>query len=419
MSEAAQALGFQSSRALGLGPLRSSQLPLQGPGRSALVGPRRSFASALRRRIAPLFTCLLALACLLGLGSGARAQQAPLSDPVPSADRPVFSFDSPLGPVEYVAGRGLHVGSGFTLGGFTTVEVDDEEGEPLTIELDSVNFLVLFEPIDSLRFFAELEVGDLLSYEPGSDGADDFASNPEVDTERLYLDLSRSDAVNVRLGKFQTPVGRWNLVPAEPFVWTASDPVLVERAFDEHQTGGALFGSFYPGSHTLSYWLYGQFVDPLDPDTDSEHADRMVGGRLEYGGPFEDWSVGTSFLASELKDDWNTLGGLDAVARFGPLELTTEFAAVSSGIPDRALWGIYLQGVYDLGSASRILRDFYFVARYEHFDPRGTSEDANLWDLGITWIPVDYLNIKAGYRLSDRQTEDVRDGLTASLSVLF
>jgi hypothetical protein len=373
-------------------------------------------SSALRRRIAPLFTCLLALACLLGLGSEARAQQAALSDPVPSADRPIFSFDSPLGPVEYVAGRGLRVGSALTIGGFTTVEVDDDEAEPGTIELDGVNFLFLFEPIDALRFFAELEVGDLLSYEPG---ADDVDSNTELDTERLYLDLGRSDALNLRLGKFQTPVGRWNLVPAEPFVWTASDPVLVERAFDEHQTGGALFGSFYPRSHTLSYWLYGQFVDPLDPDTDSEHAHRSVGGRLELGGPLEDWSVGTSLLLSERKDDWNTLGGLDAVARFGPLELTTELAAVSDGIPERSLWGIYLQGVYDLGSASRILRDFYFVARYEHFDPRGTSEDANLWDLGITWMPVDYLNLKAGYRLSDRQTDDVSDGLTASVSVLF
>jgi hypothetical protein len=373
-------------------------------------------SSARRCRIAPLFTCLLALACLLGLASAAGAQQPASSAPVPSADRPVFSLDSPLGPVEYVAGRGLRVGSALTIGAFTTVEVDDDEAEPGTIELDGVNFLLLFEPIDALRFFAELEVGDLLSYEPG---ADDVDSNTELDTERLYLELSRSDALNLRLGKFQTPVGRWNLVPAEPFVWTASDPVLVERAFDEHQTGGALFGSFYPGSHTLSYWLYGQFVDPLDPDTDSEYADRSVGGRLEFGGPLEDWSVGTSLLLSERKDDWNTLGGLDAVARFGPLELTTEFAAVSDGIPERSLWGIYLQGVYDLGSASRILRDFYFVARYEHFDPRGTSEDANLWDLGITWIPVDYLNIKAGYRLSDRQTEDVRDGLTASLSVLF
>jgi len=414
MFEAAQALDFQSSRALGLRPFRSSRLPPQEQGRPALRGTRRSFASALRCHISPL-CLLLAFAGLLGLASAAGAQQGALPDPDSSADRPVFSFDSPLGPVEYVAGRGLRVGSGLTIGGFTTLELDDDEAEPGSIELDSVNFLVLFEPIDALRFFAELEVGNLLRYEFGAD----VDSNPEVNTERLYLDLSRGDSLNVRLGKFQTPVGRWNLVPAEPFVWTASDPVLVERAFDEHQTGGALFGSFYPGSHTLSYWLYGQFVDPLDPDPDAENADRSVGGRLEFGEPLGDWSVGTSLLLSERKDDWNTLGGLDAVARIGPLELTTEFAAVSNGIPERSLWGIYLQGVYDLGSVSRSLRDFYFVARYEHLDPRGTSEDANLWDLGITWIPVDYLNVKAGYRLSDRQTEDVRDGLTASLSVLF
>ncbi len=381
MYEAAQALGFQSS--------------------------------APRSRAAPRLGLLLALACLLGSGSEARAQYA---IPEPTADRAVFSYDSPLGPVEYVVGRGLRVGNMLTVGGFSTVEIDDGEDEPGTIELDGPNFIFLFEPIDALRFFAELEVDDLLSYEPG---ADDVDSAPELQTERLYLELSRSDALNLRLGKFQTPVGRWNLVPAEPFVWTSSEPVLVERAFDEHQTGAALFGSFYPGSRRLGYWLYGQFVEPLDPETDEEHADRSVGGRLEYDGTLEDWSVGASYLASERKDDWSHLGGLDAVWRTGPLELTTEFVAEGGSIPDRDLWGVYLQGVYDLGSASRDLRNFYFVARYEHFDPRGSSEDANLWDLGITWLPVDYLNLKVGYRLSDRQTDDVSDGLTASISVLF
>jgi hypothetical protein len=322
-----------------------------------------------------------------------------------------------VGPIDYHAGRGLHLGrTGLTIGGFTTFEYQDEEGENGVLELDSINFLVLFEPIDALRLFAEIEVGGLFTWEPEADRVD---SHPDETIERLYLDWSRSDALNVRLGKFQTPVGRWNLVPAEPFVWTASEPVLLERAFDEHQTGGALFGSLYPGSNTLNYWLYGQFIDPLDADEDPEPAERSAGGRLEYGGPLGDWSVGVSMLASERKGEWTYLGGLDWLWQIGPLELTSESVFARGDIPDRDLWSVYLQGVYDLGSLSRILRGFYFVARYEHFDPDGSTEDANLWDLGITWMPVPYLNIKAGYRLSDRQTEDVREGLTASLSVLF
>jgi hypothetical protein len=357
------------------------------------------------------------VACFFGLCSSARAQQAIPWDTVPSADQPVLSFDSPVGPIEYFPGRGLHVGrTGLTIGGFTTLEIDREEGEPGVIELDSVNFLVLFRPIDALRFFAEIEVGGLLAVQT-DDGK--VRSDPEATIERLYADLSRSDALNLRLGKFQTPVGRWNLVPAEPFVWTASDPVQIERAFDEHQTGAALFGSLYPSSNTLSYWLYGQFVNPLDPDPDPEPADRSVGGRLEYGGPLEEWSLGASFLASERKSEWNFLGGLDALWRVGPLELTSELVVAGGDIPDRDLWGIYVQGVYDLRSLYPILRGFYLVGRYEHFDPSGSSQDANLWDLGITWIPRPYLNIKAGYRFSDRETVDVRRGLTASVSLIF
>jgi hypothetical protein len=354
---------------------------------------------------------LLLLITTLGPFSSARAEEPQVPDAPTDWEEPIFSLDGPFGPIEYRAGRGLHLGNtGLNIGGFSTVEVEREEGDPADFALDSVNFLILFEPVTFFRGFAEFEVGDIALWNTDSDNV---RSHPVFDVERLYGDLIYNDALNLRTGKFQTPIGRWNMVRAEPLTWTANEPVLVEVAFDEHQTGGALFGSLYPGSNTLNYWIYGQYLDTLDPDPDSIHADRSVGGRVEYGDSFGDLSVGASFLASELNDDWNYLGGIDAQWRTGNLELTSEFTIAEGDIEDRDLWGVYFQGVYE------VVPNFYLVGRYEHFDRPGSGQDADLGDVGITWAPVQWLRIKADYRFSTHETEDVRRGLKASISVLF
>jgi hypothetical protein len=362
-------------------------------------------------RAAVGLTAPLLLVAYLGLFSTAGADEPEIPDTPTDWEEPIFSLDGPFGPVEYRAGRGLHLGhTGLNIGGFSTAEIEREEGEPGEFALDGINFLILFEPASFVRGFAEFEIGDLATWETNSDNV---TSDPSFIVERLYGDLIYNDALNLRTGKFQTPIGRWNMVRAEPLTWTATEPVVVEVGFDEHQTGGALFGSFYPGSNTLNYWIYGQYLDPLDPESDSMNADRSVGGRIEYGDPFGDLSVGASFLASELNDDWSYLGGVDAQWRIGNLELTAEFTYSDGDIEDRDLWDVYLQGVYE------IVPNFYFVARYEHFDRLGSSEDADLADLGFNWAPVQWLRFKVDYRVSTHETEDVRRGLKASFSILF
>ena len=157
----------------------------------------------------------------------------------------------------------------------------------------------------------------------------------------------------------------------------------------------------------------------MDADLEFGPSERTAGARFEYGDALGLWSVGTSLLASEQKNEWTYLIGLDSVLRFGPLEVTTEAAFVEGGIPGRDLWSVYVQGVYDLGRHASVLRDVYFVARFEHFDPDGHGNDSSLWVLGMTWIPTPWLNFKVGYRFSDRISDDVSEGLNASLSVLF
>jgi len=327
-----------------------------------------------------------------------------------TGDEPAFSFESALGPIEYRAGRGMRIGdTGLNIGGFSTFEFDREENGAGQRELDSVSFLLLWEPHPRFRAFAEVDLDSLYTYDTKES---ESRSNPQHTLERVYGELRLVDAASLRIGKFQTPIGRWNLVPAEPFVWTASSPIVVEEAFDQHQTGAAVLGSVHRTEGTLRYWVYGQATDPIDASEDPPAADSGVGGRLQWDDPLGRWSIGGSYLAARTGGDWSHLGGADAALRFGPLELTSELTLVRGDGPVRDVWGAYLQGVLD------VVYGFHLVARYEYFDPVA-DDDVSLLDAGVAWTPLPWLRLKADYRISTRETDFVTRGLNTSISIVF
>src|SRR5262249_17234134 len=145
----------------------------------------------------------------------------PVNQAAPSvarAEPETFGADTPLGRLSYQMGRGLRVGNtGLVVGGFATAEVEDLEGGERRGGGDELRFLVSFRPVPFVHLFTELGVGPLVEWKRGQRGV---RSDPDLEVDRLYLDLEARDALNVRFGKFLTPIGRWNLAPIEPLVWT-------------------------------------------------------------------------------------------------------------------------------------------------------------------------------------------------------
>ena len=364
-----------------------------------------------RLRLSSLFVIVPFLLVIVSPAVGAD----PVNPPPPSVapvEPELFGADTALGRVSYHTGRGLRLGkTGLTVGGFTTAEMEHLEDGERRGGIEELNFLISYDPASFAHLFTELGVESLAELERGRRGVH---SNPSLQVERLYLDLGSRDALRLRFGKFLTPIGRWNLTPREPLLWTTSEPLIVEEVFDETSTGAMLHGSVFPQGGALSYSLYGTFLPPLDAESDEDPVRQSAGAHLEWAS-LKGWTLGASYFASQRRNgEWNHLGSADLLwFPHRRVELSGEVLFGEGSIEDGATWGMYAQGVVET------LPTLYLVGRYERFKPPGGGRDINLFDLGFAWVPVPYLRFKADYLIADHLNEVSSPGLRMSLSILF
>ena len=318
------------------------------------------------------------------------------------------------GRLTYTPGRGARLGdTGLTLGGYSNANLTREQDAPWQLGLDDLSFFVIWDPTARIHLFSELEFEDLLQIDGHGRGGTD---NWNFTAERLYGDFTLTDALGVRIGKFLTPVGRWNVIHAQPLVWTTSRPLATLLPFDPHTTGAMLFGSLGAARGALGYALYGQCVNQLDPSVEPQTAERSVGARLDYtawGG----WSVGASYVAfSPLSvagvpatptAPWQQLLGLDTLWQRGPVQVMGEFAY------EKDQWGLYLQGVVE------VLPRLFLVGRYEHYDQIASQPTVDIGVGGLAWKPLPYLVLKGEYLFSRHRAEESPPGFRSSVAVLF
>ena len=365
-----------------------------------------------RSRLSLLMFLVLLLVLLLSPATWAASEQATSFSIGPAELEETFGADTALGRFPYQAGQGLRVGkTGLTIGGFTTAEMEYLENGERVGAIEELNFLISFNPVPFAHLFSELGVGSLAEVERGRRGVH---SNPSLEVERLYLDLGARDDLRLRVGKFQTPIGRWNLTPREPHLWTTSEPLVVEEVFDDITTGAMLHGSVFPQGGALSYSLYGTFLPPLDAESD-EHPARYTAGSHREWASLKGWTLGASYFASQRRNgEWNHLGGADLLwFPHRRVELSGELVFGEGSIEDGTMWGMYTQGVVET------LPTLYLIGRYERFHPPGGGGDINLFDLGFAWVPVPYLRFKADYLIADHRHELAAPGLRVSFSLLF
>lgn len=335
---------------------------------------------------------------------------------------------APDGAGGYHLGRGYRLASlGVTLGGYANFRYQDLEGEQANFTAQDLSLFVGARLAPTWRLFSESEAGNAVTIT--SDGVS--GRDREFDVERLYLEHDVSTALRLRLGKYLTPVGRWNLVHAAPLVWSVSRPLTTSAPFARHSAGIEALGSLRTGDGgALDYRLFVDDTGDLDPSQRNEDTfmdvnvlpnprnafDYAVGGRLVYRTLNDRLQLGFSAADFKLQDRPNNkyLAGADVFYALGGAELTGEaIYRESAGDEDGDDYGGFLQLVLPLYA------DVYAVASHERYKS-GLFDTATTTDrFGLTYRPLPPLSIKLERRETRGEERLAPDGWLLALSVLL
>jgi hypothetical protein len=314
---------------------------------------------------------------------------------------------------EYHLGQGLRLGnSGLTLGGYGSVRYEALRGNSPQLTVSALSLFISWDTETRIRFFSELELEDF-TVARGEHSFD--AHNNALEMERLYADVYLFDEATLRLGKFLTPVGRWNLIHADPLVWTTSRPLVTFQSFAPDTTGVMFYGSLLPLGEDVDYSVYAEITDDLDPDYREGPFSEAVGVHLATRlGPTELGFSYANFERGEEGDERENLFGLDFFWASQRLELTGEFLyRVGTRKPDGDEWGLFAQGTVPLSAR------FFAIGRYELFDPRGLFPGVHLWVAALAFRPLPPLVLRAEYSFARNNVAKVPEGFATSVALLF
>ncbi len=311
----------------------------------------------------------------------------------------------------YEFGRGLRLGdSGFTLGGYLTGEYRRQAPKHEQLRASHASVFLWWEGFERFKFFGEVDLENLLARHRSAYDNDGDADR-RASLERLYVDWALHDRLTLRAGKFLTPIGRWNLVHADPLVWTTSRPLLTQSAFPHNATGLMASGTLPSDAYSVSYFLYASNGSEWAVDDRQDPFSKVRGGRLvlPIGGQ---WQLGASYAKYQQlgsRGEPRTLTGLDLLWSHQRYELMAEWLRTSADEPgppirpephggdgpgSRGLTrsvptrGAYLQGVMPIAG------ELYAVVRVEWFRDTWLTRTQRQSTLGLAWRPHPALSLK-------------------------
>jgi len=321
----------------------------------------------------------------------------------------------------YELGKGWQVpGTGFNLGGYASGGFEDDHSKGWALGMDDLSLFVRWEGEGKLRLFSEFDLEAPVTLQEGSGLT---TKNAYLALERLYMDYLYSDKLNFRGGKYLTPIGRWNLLHAAPLVWTTTRPLITEYAFPTNATGAMAYGTLPLFGTEIDYSVYTAIGNDWRPNPKLDPFSEAKG--LHFNVPLgRAGQFGVSYANFEQKSsigEHKNLVGLDYYWEHNRYEITSEAVYRSSDEgSSQKEQGIFVQ------AAIPLTQRLYGIARYEVYDPAGSSPTVNLWLAGLALRVAPSVLLKAEYShpnhntiQSSNGTNNVPDGLFTSFAIMF
>jgi len=321
----------------------------------------------------------------------------------------------------YELGHGWQVpGTGFRLGGYSTVELQNDKHQPWSTGISDLSLIVTWEGDGKLKLFSESNLENALTYEQGSLLT---SKHTYLELERLYADYLYSEHVNLRVGKYLTPIGRWNVIHASPLVWTTSRPLITEETFPTNATGAMLYGTLPTPGHDIDYSVFTALgkdwrTDPkINPFKQAYglHINLPTSSIGEFGFSYASFQQeGATEALEGIIGEHKNLIGFDYFWTQNRYELTAELAYRFTNkrrISEEK--GLFVQGVAPLSER------WYAIGRYEWYNKVGPAPAMQLGVLGLAMHLTPAMIFKAEYSSATNNHIQAPEGLFTSFSVLF
>ncbi len=333
--------------------------------------------------------------------------------PKPPSPPPVVLSQEKPKRAQYVLGEGFAIGSlPVYVGGYFSVNYLHSNSVD-EFKLD--DFAVLsYGNYKKLSYMLELEFKDPYVIRNDANSTT-TTTNTKLYFERAYIEYAFSDELMARLGRFNNPIGYWNLIPINVLRETTSNPVLTQVVFPRFTTGINAQYTYF-STYETAVDLIVQHNQTISDDYNNYRTDEHYGAGLT----FERENLSLKLSAGKFQKDasYNIYeedfyyGLVAAKYETEKLEVLfeagTQYNATQNEYTTR--YAAYVQGAY------RFTPKHIGVLRLESYDTQSIYTTNTKAIFGYTYRPLYPVAFKGEYQLN---SDSDRNLVLFSFSVLF
>jgi hypothetical protein len=307
---------------------------------------------------------------------------------------------------KYELGKGISLGkTPIYVGGYFSLNYEKSEEEE-SYSLDDLAFLS-YARFEKISYLLELEYKELYStlY---TDEQTIHSSNTKLYTERAYIKYDYNQNYSLRLGKFNSPIGFWNVVPINIFRETTSTPKSNAILFPKFTTGIDIeYHSYAKGE--LALHLLVQNNDDIDTEYNNYHLKKHYGIGIAYDLQNYRVQFNSGFFQTQESNEKLSYFLLSLKYESDYFELLAEVGKQFSSTTPTPHKGSYIQGSY------HITQKHSAIIRLESYKALQESED--LFSVfAYKYSPLEPVALKIEYQL---HSDDDLNKILCSFSVLF
>ncbi len=310
----------------------------------------------------------------------------------------------------YELGKGMQVASlPFYIGGYISLDYRNMGNENM-YRLDDIALLG-YGDYGKFSYMAEVEYKDFFSQTYKGETSS-IKRDTKLHIERIYVDYNFDENYLFRIGKYNSPIGFWNLLPINVLRQTTSSPVNTDIIFPQFTTGaGASYSSFDEGELTIDIML--QHNDDLDDEYNNYKIDTHYGLGVLYEA--DEYAIKLNsgyFHRTENNVIQDNLYYFLLSVKYDTerYQFLSELGYQQSNNKTTTPYAGYIQGLY------RFTDQHISALRIESYDDHVNNKSDDIAVFSYTYRPSYPIAIKYEYQVHSIREENQ---FLFSLSVLF